>query len=417
MSDDLAASPAVGDVVVLDVLRPAAGGEFIATLDNRVVFISGVIPGEKVRARLTQVKKNFARARLIEVVEPSAQRVAGACAAASQGAGCCDYHHIAPDVAGQLKVEVLQDCLRRIGQIDTTELGITPQLRSLEPTTGWRTRVRLGVDAQGHAGQRRAQSREVVAGHTCSQVEPTLWAQIHNCGPYTPGSEVVAGIDSAGAVGIVEVRAPSRGRRARTVTTAVAGPRLLNQDVAGHTFTVPVEGFWQAHSQAPQAYDAVIADWVRVVLGADDSEQSSARELIAWDLFGGVGVFAHTIVRAAQQAQFALVAHVVDSEPGRGDSDAVVFHGGDCAKVIPNLPHPDIVVCDPPRQGAGESVIRGVCERKPGAVIHVGCDPATFARDIATWADGGYRLAELVVFDAFPATHHSETFALLVPAT
>ncbi|HHU44691.1 MAG TPA: RNA methyltransferase, partial [Actinomycetales bacterium] len=75
----------------------------------------------------------------------------------------------------------------------------------------------------------------------------------------------------------------------------------------------------------------------------------------------------------------------------------------------------DLVVLDPPRTGAGAAIVRAIATARPGAVLHIGCDPATFARDARAWADNGYRIESLEVVDAFPGTHHLETIALLAP--
>ncbi|PRQ10352.1 RNA methyltransferase [Corynebacterium sp. 13CS0277] len=404
-------TPAVGDELLVEVARPAAGGEFIAHADGRVVFVAGVLPGERARVRVTQAKKNFLRADLIAVETASAQRVAGQCEAAAQGAGCCDFDHVDPAAAGALKVDTVLDCLRRLGRVDTVP---QPHTMALEPATGWRTRVRLGVDAAGQPGHRRRGGTEVLGGVPCAQVDPRLQEAVFAHGPYTPGAEVVGAIDSGGEIAIVQVARPPRGQRARTIVQAVTGPRTLTQQVAGHDFSVAAIGFWQAHVAAAETYSALLREWLTPIL----AETTGA--VVGWDLFGGVGVFAHAILDAARAAGAdadAAEVHVVDSEPGTAGDPRIVMHGGDCAAVVPQLPAASVVVCDPPRQGAGRAVVEAVAARAPRAVVHVGCDPATFARDIAAWRDGGYVLKELCVIDAFPSTHHSETFALLVPAT
>ncbi|TVT17198.1 hypothetical protein FNH06_32240, partial [Amycolatopsis acidiphila] len=85
-------------------------------------------------------------------------------------------------------------------------------------------------------------------------------------------------------------------------------------------------------------------------------------------------------------------------------------------QVLPGLPgRPEVVVLDPPRSGAGREVVESIVERAPARVVYVACDPAALARDLATFAGSGYRLAELRAFDAFPMTHHVECVALVVP--
>lgn len=85
-------------------------------------------------------------------------------------------------------------------------------------------------------------------------------------------------------------------------------------------------------------------------------------------------------------------------------------------QVASQLPKPTTVVLDPPRTGAGRDVVGAIAEAAPQRVLHIGCDPATFARDIAAWSESGYRILHLAMVNAFPGTHHFETLALLVPA-
>src|SRR5699024_3484740 len=105
----------------------------------------------------TQVKKRFARGFVVQVNSASPHRVESRCPAAAAGAGCCDYAELAPGAELDIKSRILTDQLERIGGL--TEIP-TPELIDLEPAQGWRTRVRLGVDASGRAGFRKVRSND-----------------------------------------------------------------------------------------------------------------------------------------------------------------------------------------------------------------------------------------------------------------
>ena len=159
----------------IQITRIAHGGEGIGQLDDgRVVFIPGAIPGDTVEATITKSKKRWARAELSDVVEPSANRVAATCPAAAAGAGCCDYSHINPAIQPEFKRDVLRGQLASIAGVHDDDLAGGIALRTLEPTLGWRTRVRLGVDHEGRAGVRRARSGDVIASERCTQPVPGL---------------------------------------------------------------------------------------------------------------------------------------------------------------------------------------------------------------------------------------------------
>ena len=101
-------------------------------------------------------------------------------------------------------------------------------------------------------------------------------------------------------------------------------------------------------------------------------------------------------------------------QPGLAGID-VHFRTAKVEQVASQLPQPASVILDPPRTGAGNDVVAAVAAAKPQRILHIGCDPATFARDLAAWSEHGYRAKRLAMVNAFPGTHHFETLALLVP--
>ncbi|EFK53807.1 TRAM domain-containing protein [Corynebacterium genitalium ATCC 33030] len=411
-----------GDRVRLEPTAMAHGGEAIAhASDGRVVFVAGALPGDVVEAELTTVKKRWARAALTQVVEPSPDRTEVACPAAAAGAGCCDYSHIDPAAQTRFKREILVGQLekhaRPSGVLEGFDAAIDLEEESLEPTLGWRTRVRLGVDEQGRAGMRRARSREIVAGQPCSQVVPeALDGIVGGDARFTPGAELVVVVDGAGQRHVVETRRAQRGKRVEHIDTRIEGGDAATEivPVAGEEFhfSFPPTAFWQAHLAAPAAYSAYILDWA-----ADDYGERTG-----WDLYGGVGLFVPSISAAMEGDQAPRIVSV-DYSPAatRTPQPALSAFNVDMRNqkveaALDELPDPGLVVLDPPRTGAGENVVAGIAARRPQRVIHVGCDPATFTRDLATWGAAGYVVERMALIDAFPATHHFEVLTSLVPA-
>lgn len=392
----------------LDVTAMAHGGEGIARdADGRVVFVDGAIPGDTVRAELTKAKKRWARAQLTRVVSASRERVDPTCPVAARGGGCCDYSHIALTAQPGIKRNVL------IGQLgafshsaDTLEDTIV-----LEPTTGWRTRVRLGVDASGRASVRKARSTDLVTDVACTQVAPGLLDGIVGPGArmFTPGAEVITVLDSAGQRHVVESTRAQRGRRVEKVDRVVEGSGVVEQSVDKHAFRFPATAFWQAHVAAPEAYSAIIRQW-----GSGDYVRATG-----WDLYGGVGAFVPAIDAALGGASHIdSVDYSASATRAAQDTLAGLplrVHNSPVEKASDLTPL-GLVVLDPPRSGAGEQVVRQVAAAEPERVIHVGCDPATFARDLGYWAAQGFSARRMVLIDAFPNTHHFEIIALLEPS-
>jgi tRNA/tmRNA/rRNA uracil-C5-methylase (TrmA/RlmC/RlmD family) len=140
---------------------------------------------------------------------------------------------------------------------------------------------------------------------------------------------------------------------------------------------------------------------------------------VAWDLYGGVGVLASVLAGQVGPSGSVVVVEssrdaVADGRRALADLAQVRFVAARVEREIARLEgDPDVVVTDPPRAGLGRATVRALAERGPDRVVHVGCDPASLARDLALFVEHGYRIGELRAFDAFPMTHHMEAVALL----
>lgn len=406
--------------------RMGHGGVGIgAAPDGRVCFVSGAFPGDHVTVTATKVKKSFVEAALSSVVQPGPYRVESACPAAQRGAGCCDFAELDPAAEPDIKVAVLLDQLRRVAHIEDA-----PDVETIDvaPHRGWRTRVRLGVDKQGRAGLRKRGSTELVTDVACSQLIPGLVDGL--VGPdartFNPGAEVIAVMDSDGNRHVVETRKAPRGRRIETIREVIEAPtENVVQRADGHEFRFPPTAFWQAHVGAPDVYTSLAREW----LGAEghgnggepEAADESAVHAVAWDLYGGVGLFVPALAEVTAPQGGHTTVYSVDyspaaaaPQPGLAGID-VHFRTAKVEQVASQLPQPASVILDPPRTGAGNDVVAAVAAAKPQRILHIGCDPATFARDLAAWSEHGYRAKRLAMVNAFPGTHHFETLALLVP--
>lgn len=397
------------DVVELVIDRMAHGGEGIAIgPDGRVVFVAGAYPGDEVTAQITEVKKRFARGQVVQVQVAGDYRGEQTCPAAARGAGCCDFGDLDPQLEPELKAEILRGQLSRVVNLDTLpEMDI----HQLAPHRGWRTRVRLGVDSSGRAGMRVAGSNALVTDHACTQVVPGLLDGLvgTDARTFTPGSEVVAVLDSDGVRHVVETRRAARGRRTEEVADVLEGNELVRELVGDVEFRFPPTAFWQAHVQAPVAYTSLVGEWL-----ADVAKSGSG---VAWDLYGGVGLFVPVLGEAlGDDATIVSVdyspAAAAGEQPGLAGYRVQQVNER-VEKAIAALPAPAVVVLDPPRIGAGRQVVDTVAATGAQRVIHVGCDPATFARDVGSWTGNGYRVHRLALVDSFPGTHHFEVLAEL----
>ena len=402
-----------GVVFELDVGPVAHGGHCVArTADGQVVFVRHALPQERVRAVVTEQRKGFLRADAVEVLAPSAERVEPPCRwAGPDRCGGCDFQHAAPAFQREMKAAVVREQLARLAGMTEAEIsaldvqaselpGVTGQPEGL----GWRTRVQYTVDSVGRAGLLKHRSHEVVPvdrcliAHSHVQQAPVLGQEW----PDLDGVEVVA---SAG--GDVTVL----GTRGRGHPMLVSGPSRIREHAIGREWSVSADSFWQVH---PAAADALAATVVELLQPRPGER--------AWDLYGGVGLFAAALAPRLDSSGRITVVEADPKAAGAAqrclrDLTTVTVLRSDVERALgnPRWRNVDLVVLDPPRAGAGRGVVEAIVARGPRAVAYVACDPAALARDVRTFRDEGFDLSALRAFDLFPMTHHIECVALLTP--
>jgi tRNA/tmRNA/rRNA uracil-C5-methylase (TrmA/RlmC/RlmD family) len=402
-----------GKTVDLDVTNIAHGGISVARLDGRVVFVSDAIPGERVKARITEdSKKSFWRAETMSVVEPSEHRQSHVWDAASidrrpeMRAGGAEFGHIEIGHQRELKRQVLVDALARMAKIER-DVVVEP-VDGPDDGTGWRTRVRLHVDDNGRVGPYAARSHRVIPVTSL----PLATAELEEAAPlslFFVGEETV------------DVLAPTTGG-ARLIV-GKQKPQTITEVVGDREFRLADGGFWQVHRSAAQTLTSAVQDAI------DDALFDPAANNL--DLYGGVGLLA-----AAVGDRFGSTTKITSVE---SDSRATDYAAGNLAEwiganaVTGRVEHwirdlakdanavqkarmrAATVVLDPPRSGAGREVVGHIADLEPAQIVYVACDPVALARDLGTFAERGYELAKLRAFDLFPNTHHVEAIATLVP--
>lgn len=400
--------------------RIAHGGVAVARHEGRVVFVADAIPGERVRARVTDsAKDRFWRADTIEVIDASPDRREHVWAEASvdrlpeQRAGGAEFGHIRMPRQRSLKAEVLTEALERFARLEREVIvePVDPELApgaDAETGAGWRTRVRLHVDDAGRVGPYAARSHRVVPVADLPLAVDELRA-IAPLGSPLPGAHSV------------DLIAPSDGGPEVVVDQGAAAGPLVHEVVDGRRFRLDRAGFWQVHRGAA----ATLSRAVRDLVDGDRFDPRAAN----LDLYGGVGLLAAAIgdrfgetvritsVEADTSATDHAAANLADwvgarAETGRVDRWLAELEAGAGRSLRERLSAATVVL-DPPRSGAGREVVERLVALRPAQLVYVACDPVALARDVGTFRDHGYELEALRAFDLFPNTHHVEAVARL----
>lgn len=426
------------------------GGMGVARIDGRVVFVHGALRGEKCRVLILKTLKSVAFAKVLEVIEPSSERITPDCPYFPRCGGCT-YRHIRYEEELRLKKQRVQDNLSRIGGSDVT----VEEILGARDTLRYRNKAQYPVSKDGAVGFYRARTHEVIECEHCLLVKPEADAAAEALREYMQSCRV-AGYDEKTGRGLVRhlyIRSNAAGeslvcvlvngdklpKEDRLVTllrdacpkctgivlgtntkkgNVILGDRYrtlwgsdrLEDTLCGKTFRLSVPSFYQVNRiQAERLYAKAI-----------EFAGLTGQETVL-DLYCGAGTITLALSDHAKKVLGAeIVPEAIDDareNAARNGVKNVEFFCGDASDVAKKLARenlrPDVITVDPPRKGLAADVVESIAEMQPGRVVYVSCDSATMARDVKRLADLGYTAQRACAVDMFPRADHVETVCLL----
>jgi 23S rRNA (uracil1939-C5)-methyltransferase len=388
------------------------GGDGLARLagtgpQSRIVLAPYVLPGERVRAEIAQEKPGLIRARTLEVLNASADRVSPQCPYFGRCGGC-HYQHASYHAQLAAKRAILEEELRRLGKLEPpAEIRIIAG----EPW-GYRNRVQLHIEGQS-LGYREARSHRLCPIALCPIASPKLSETIAALNgmlsdrrwPRFLRSLEIFTDEQQLQLNVIDAAQPVARRFFDWCAERIPGLVSGALDYTGR-FRVSRNSFFQVNR-------LLIDVLVDNAIGAASGEA-------AVDLYSGVGLFALGLARSFQrvvavESSSAAVSDLrFNAERGAGAS-ACQPHQATAEAYLESLElAPDFILLDPPRAGLGKAVVRRLLELKPRHLTIVACDPATLARDLPHLLTGGYQIEEMILVDLFPQTFHLETVVRLI---
>ena len=426
------------------------GGMGVARIDGRVVFVHGALRGEKCRVLILKTLKSVAFAKVLEVLEPSSERIESDCPYFPRCGGCT-YRHIRYEEELRLKKQRVQDNLSRIGGSDVT----VEEILGAQDTLRYRNKAQYPVSKDGAVGFYRARTHEVIECEHCLLVKPEADAAAEALREYMQSCRV-AGYDEKTGRGLVRhlyIRSNAAGES--LVCVLVNGDKLPKEDrlvtllrdacpkctgivlgtntkkgnvilgdryrtlwgsdriedtLCGKTFRLSVPSFYQVNrAQAERLYAKAI-----------EFAGLTGQETVL-DLYCGAGTITLALSDHAKKVLGAeIVPEAIDDareNAARNGVKNTEFFCGDASDVAKKLARenlrPDVITVDPPRKGLAADVVESIAEMQPGRVVYVSCDSATMARDVKRLADLGYTAQRACAVDMFPRADHVETVVLL----
>lgn len=406
----------VGDTVDCSVETLAFGGDGIARVDGRVIFVPEAAVGDRMLVSVTQLKKNYARAEVVSLLEASPDRIAPCCRALDPDTGRleripgCAYDHLAYAAELRSKASQLAGFLARL---KAPAPFLTLPAVAAPEALRYRNKIVLHT-ASGREGVRLGYRRE--PSHTVLDI------------PYCP-----LACDGINAL-LSDVRRSDRFRnlpQGADVTfrfTLQDGalwwpgsfpasnslPAYLTENSPSGPLKVPPDGFYQVNPAVADRLVRTAADWF--------AEDPGCAEIL--DLYCGVGVFGFacldrggTRLLGVESGREAVAAARLNAA-SLGFSATFLCHAlGRSPLALTSLvadASRTTAVVDPPREGLGAEMTRALTETPVARLLYVSCDPATLTRDLALLHAGGrYQLVRAQLFDMFPRTAHFETLAEL----
>jgi tRNA/tmRNA/rRNA uracil-C5-methylase (TrmA/RlmC/RlmD family) len=379
----------VGEKFTTTIEKVAHGGHFIARHEGAVFFIRHGIPGEQVVVEVTSTGKSFNRGDVLEVIQPSPDRVKAPCSYAHRlGCGGCDFQHIAISRQRELKSDVITEQFARIAKMD-----LKVAVEEVSDPLHWRTRAILNIDGSGKAGFFISRSHNSIQIAECLTCVPELKLSEIASRTWQPNTKL-------------EISANKSGDRIVAGSEVFEGPKELVEVVGESTFQVSHSSFWQSHKSAPTVLTEAVMQY---------AELQSGDQVL--DLYGGVGLFTAAALSAVGETGRVDLVEASSSAVGDAKNNFenipnVNIYLGDVAKIMPRIGSADVVILDPPRDGAGALVLQQISALNPERIVYVACDPAALARDCGFANDLGWKLTNVRAFDLFPMTHHIEMVAL-----
>jgi 23S rRNA (uracil1939-C5)-methyltransferase len=452
-----------GDSIELSIHSLASGGRGVGRHEGMAVFVSEAVPGDIVRAKITTAKKRFAEARLLEVLEPSPDRIDPFCLHFGECGGCL-HQNLPYEKQLHWKRQWLVDQLTRIGKVEGAE-GIVEAAVASPKTKRYRNKMEFAFSGSGenlqlriHALNDPGRSLDIETCHLMSPrgvvIVRTMREVARETGipAYNPNSGrglwrylVLRESERSGASLIHLISGPNKeyfegledvvhllseefpdvgvvmhSVRSMKSSFAVAdrpvyaagpavpedGPVRLREQLSGLDLEFSPDAFLQTNTEAAERlYETA---WDMADVTSDD---------IVWDVYCGVGSLALAGAERVKQI-VGFEIEIAAAQDARANAEAngirnAKFIAGNAAKTLAACKEkPGAVFLDPPRKGLDERVVEAVMQAAPERIIYVSCNPATLARDLERFSEH-YALGRAVPVDLFPHTAHVETCALL----
>ena len=446
------------DLLTVTIEDMGHDGEGIGKVDGYTVFVKDTVIGDKVQAKIMKAKKNYGYARLVEIMEPSKDRVEPRCAYARQCGGC-QIQALSYEKQLAYKQQKIENNLIRIGGFQKDEIPMQPII-GMEDPYHYRNKAQfpVGCDKEGQliAGFYAGRTHSIISNRKCylgvevnEQILNLVLAhmeaydipaydettgkglvrhvlirygfrskEIMVClvvnGGYIPEvEELIAKLRKIPGMTSISLNI---NREKTNVILGRKGKLLWGQEYITDTigpiaYQISPQSFYQVNPvQTQKLYEKAL-----------EYADLEGNETV-WDLYCGIGTISLFLAQKAKQVYgVEIVPAAIEDAKRNATLNHITnaeFFVGKAEEVLPEKYekegiYADVIVVDPPRKGCEESVLATMVKMQPKRIVYVSCDSATLARDLKYLRGEGYEVKKVQGVDQFPHTVHVETVVLL----
>ncbi len=436
--------------IILKITDYTADGSGIGKYNGMAVFVKNTAVGDTVLAKVLKVKKTYAFAKVLEIIEPSADRCVPDCSVFSKCGGCT-FRHISYEAEKKLKENKVYEVIKRIGLVD-----MKPQPIIFDKELRYRNKAQYPVNEEGKAGFYAFHSHRIIPSNDClleplefSEILATAeeWIKENNISIYNEETNrgllrhifirkaektgeimfalVINGEDIPNKESLIEnLLNVNKGIKSiqlninKNATNVILGDRC--KTVFGEDYITDILCGIKVRLSLLSFYQVNRAMAEKLYLKALEYAKPQGKNIL--DLYCGAGTIGLSMAKEAKNIiGVEIIPEAVKDAEFNAKNNGIEnarFICGDAADAAQKLAEEnidtDVVIVDPPRKGCSEELIRTITYKfSPERVVYISCDPATLARDIKIFSDNGYALKEYTPADLFPRTSHIETAALL----
>ena len=361
------------------------GGSGFARTDQGVVFVPRSAPGDVLEVEIVAKKKDYATARILKILEPSPDRQEPDCPNYAT-AGCCHWQHIRYDRQVEHKEIIIRETFRRLGHFEW--LGAIDRLTG--PDRNYRLRATFHVTS-GRLGFVQENTNVIVPIRECASLVPEL-------------NQFIGSVDPGPVQKVHVISTPEVATSFEFDDGTLQSSRRATLHVGENHYRVTADTFFQANR-------FLLLAMIREVL-----DQAGPLPGNVLELYAGLGFFSIPLARVAKELiaiESSRTAVRLGQQNVRiNQTWQLRFAEGQVnASLRGSALHPNVVVLDPPRAGCGTETADQIIGLQPKRIVYVSCNPATFAREAATFIAKGYELKRVTLVDQFPNTFHIELIA------